>query len=218
MPHPGSPSRPRNQAEEANSARDFPETLLRALTRDLDLPGPGAAGAWCGCSGRRMRAGLACRSHRACLDREPYMVVSGKDRTQRLIDLICEARSSKAPTRKQYRHEAVPSVTFRAGTRRWLGASRGSLRDSRPWTTPNGAGRTAYPLTWANSEFALFRLWRRPAAFVSHTPRLAPDAAASQGAGWYLPASRSACCPWPGWRAGWPARVCLAPLPARGRL
>lgn len=31
-------------------------------------------------------------------------------------------------------------------------------------------------------------------------------------AGW-LPVSRLACCPCPGWRAGWPALVCLAPLP-----
>lgn len=30
--------------------------------------------------------------------------------------------------------------------------------------------------------------------------------------------SPSACCPCPCWRAGWPARVCLAPLPTRGRL
>jgi len=33
-----------------------------------------------------------------------------------------------------------------------------------------------------------------------------------------MPASRPACCPCPGWRAGWPARVCLALLPIRGRL
>ena len=34
-------------------------------------------------------------------------VVSSKDPTQYLIELIREARSSKAPTRKWYRHETV---------------------------------------------------------------------------------------------------------------
>jgi hypothetical protein len=80
-------------------------------------------------------------------------IVSSKDRTQHLIELIREARSCKAPAGSSTGTRLSLSVIVRAGTRRWPGANRGSLRDSHPRTTPNGAGHAAYPLTWANSEF-----------------------------------------------------------------
>jgi hypothetical protein len=87
--------------------------------------------------------------------------------------LSTSSNSSRGPQQQGSHPEVVqargcPQRHCQGRARHWPGANRRSLRDSHSRTTPNSAGHAAYPLTWANSEFALFRLWRRPAALVSH--------------------------------------------------
>ena len=133
------------------------EKPSRAPSIGLVIPGADAVAVACGLGWPAAAVGIVWSVGVA-------WTISSKEGTRNLIALIKATRSSKAPPRSSTRTRLSPSVTVRAGTRCWPGANRGSLRDSHPRTTPNSAGQAAYPLTWANSELALFRLWRRPAA------------------------------------------------------